>query len=89
MLLRFRTANVRSLRDEQELSFVVSDDEPSLAGRPIELAGSRSLSVLPLIGIFGANASGKSNVLAAMTSLRDPYTDVFDFVEQGMGVTSY
>lgn len=70
MLLRFRTANVRSLRDEQELSFVVSDDEPSLAGRPIELAGSRSLSVLPLIGIFGANASGKSNVLAAMTDMR-------------------
>ncbi|GAA2459197.1 ATP/GTP-binding protein [Streptomyces mauvecolor] len=67
MLLRFRTANVRSLRDEQELSFVVPG---SGAARPLELAGSRPLGVLPLIGIFGANASGKSNVLAAMVDMR-------------------
>ncbi|MFE7897535.1 AAA family ATPase [Streptomyces sp. NPDC057424] len=26
--------------------------------------------MLPLIGIFGANASGKSNVLTAMTGMR-------------------
>ncbi|MFE9794742.1 ATP/GTP-binding protein [Streptomyces goshikiensis] len=73
MLLRFRTANVRSLRDEQELSFVVSGDdegEPSEAARPVELAGGQTVGVLPLIGIFGANASGKSNVLAAMTDMR-------------------
>ncbi|ALO08577.1 putative ATPase [Streptomyces venezuelae] len=70
MLLRFRTANVRSLRDEQELSFVVSEGEPSAAARPIGLAGGETPGVLPLIGIFGANASGKSNVLAAMTDMR-------------------
>ncbi len=70
MLLRFRTANVRSLRDEQELTFVASEDEPSAAARSVELAGSGSLAVLPLIGIFGANASGKSNVLAAMTDMQ-------------------
>lgn len=70
MLLRFRTANVRSLRDEQELSFVVPEGEASEAARPLELAGSGALGVLPLIGIFGANASGKSNVLAAMTDMR-------------------
>ncbi|MCX4962809.1 AAA family ATPase [Streptomyces virginiae] len=70
MLLRFRTANVRSLRDEQELSFVAPEGEPSEAARPLELAGTGPLGVLPLIGIFGANASGKSNVLAAMTDMR-------------------
>ncbi|WP_328487315.1 AAA family ATPase [Streptomyces zaomyceticus] len=70
MLLRFRTANVRSLRDEQELSFVVSEGESSAAARPVHLAGSGALGVLPLIGVFGANASGKSNVLAAMTDMR-------------------
>lgn len=50
MLLRFRTANVRSLRDEQELSFVVSGDdegEPSEAARPVELAGGQTVGVLP------------------------------------------
>ncbi|MCX4236471.1 AAA family ATPase [Streptomyces ortus] len=70
MLLRFRVANVRSLRDEQELSFVGSEDGTSGAARPAELAGGRSVDVLPLIGIFGANASGKSNVLAAMVDMR-------------------
>lgn len=70
MLLRFRTANVRSLRDEQELSYIVPEDETSDATRLLELAGGRSISVLPLVGIFGANASGKSNVLVAMTDMR-------------------
>ncbi|MCZ7460161.1 AAA family ATPase [Streptomyces sp. WMMC940] len=70
MLLRFRTANVRSLRDEQELTFVVPEDDPGASARSVRLAGEQSLAVLPLIGIFGANASGKSNVLAAMTDMR-------------------
>lgn len=70
MLLRFRAANVRSLRDEQELSFVVSEPDASLSGRRQHLGGESFADVLPLIGIFGANASGKSNVLAAMTDMR-------------------
>ncbi|MFE7811055.1 ATP/GTP-binding protein [Streptomyces sp. NPDC057433] len=71
MLLRFRVANVRSLRDEQELSFVAPGDGPDASANPVDLAGGGSLSVLPLIGIFGANASGKSNVLTAMTDMRN------------------
>lgn len=74
MLLRFRVANVRSLRDEQELSFLGPEpgpeDESSSAVRRVEVAGGRSLGVLPLIGIFGANASGKSNVLTALVDMR-------------------
>ncbi|MFJ3861244.1 ATP/GTP-binding protein [Streptomyces sp. NPDC090085] len=68
MLLRFRTANVRSLRDEQELTFVVSEDAPSAAARRVDLPGG-AVDVLPLIGVFGGNASGKSNVLAAMMDM--------------------
>lgn len=70
MLLRLRVANVRSLRDEHELSFVAADDEPSRVARRLTLAGNRSVSVFPLIGLFGANASGKTNVLAALTDMR-------------------
>lgn len=70
MLLRFRAANVRSLRDEQELSFVAPEGESSAAARELGLGGGRSVHVFPLIGIFGANASGKSNVLAALTDMR-------------------
>ena len=70
MLLRFRAANVRSLRDEQELSLVVPEHEPGTVARELPLGGERSVKVFPLIGIFGANASGKSNVLAALVDMR-------------------
>ncbi|MFE3547432.1 ATP/GTP-binding protein [Streptomyces kronopolitis] len=68
MLLRFRVANVRSLRDEQELTFVAPPTAPAV--RTVELPDG-PLPVFPLLGIFGANASGKSNVLAALSDMRD------------------
>ncbi|MEU7878211.1 AAA family ATPase [Microbispora bryophytorum] len=61
MLLRFRVANHRSLRNEQTLSFVAvprrGEPKPRAADIP------RSVAVA---GIYGANASGKSNVLDAL-----------------------
>lgn len=72
MLLRFRVANVRSLRDVQELSFVVPDEtEGAEAARQVELSDGTAVEVYPLLGIFGANASGKSNIVAAMKSMRN------------------
>ncbi|MCX5410629.1 ATP/GTP-binding protein [Streptomyces sp. NBC_00059] len=71
MLLGFRTANVRSLRDEQELSFVVPSGEKSDVARAVELSDGKQLQVYPLLGIFGANASGKSNVIFALKKMRE------------------
>ncbi|MFJ9764619.1 ATP/GTP-binding protein [Streptomyces erythrochromogenes] len=71
MLLRFRAANVRSLRDEQELSFVMPSGEESDSARTVELSDGKTLQVYPLVGVFGANASGKSNVIAALKKMRE------------------
>ncbi|MFH9216287.1 ATP-binding protein [Streptomyces anulatus] len=71
MLLRFRASNVRSLRDEQELSFIVPSGEESDAARTVGLSDGKTLQVYPLVGIFGANASGKSNVIAALKKMRE------------------
>jgi hypothetical protein len=71
VLLRFRVANVRSLRDEQELSFTVPTGQDPGPALPVKLAGGKSVAVYPLLGIFGANASGKSNVLTALAHMRD------------------
>ena len=70
MLRRFRVANHRSLRDEHELSLVATGaDVP--AARPTGVrAEGREIVVVPSVGIFGANASGKSNVLGAMRAMR-------------------
>ncbi|MFW6695092.1 AAA family ATPase [Streptomyces sp. MAR4 CNX-425] len=78
MLLRARVANVRSLRDEQELSFVApSDEDPGDSVRDVRLGGDRSAAVFPLLGIFGANASGKSNVLRALADMRRAVLDSY------------
>jgi uncharacterized protein len=67
MFLRFRVANYRSIREEVELSFVADEDSPF--GRP--LSGQDGLRVLPAVAIYGANASGKSTVLNALTFLSE------------------
>ncbi|HEY0935944.1 MAG TPA: ATP-binding protein [Trebonia sp.] len=65
MLLSFRFANHRSFRDEQQLNLtpVYGDDgNPTRADAP---------SAVPVVGIFGANASGKSNVVNALSYASD------------------
>lgn len=66
MLVRFTVSNYRSMRYEQELSMVAMDDHPDLAMHP--LPGSDHM-LLPVAGIFGPNASGKSNFVEAFDFL--------------------
>jgi predicted ATPase len=68
MLLRFGTANFLSIRDYQELSLVASalTDSP---GEPFRVP-QLNHAVLPVAAIYGANASGKSNFMAALRALR-------------------
>lgn len=65
MLLRFRAANVLSFRGEFELSLLPPRGVEHARAVGVRAEG-RELTVLPLVAIFGANASGKSNVLHAM-----------------------
>lgn len=69
MLLRFAVSNHLSIRNRQELSLVassLSDVEDGL----IDCASSPSGSVLPAIVLYGANASGKSNIVDALRTMR-------------------
>ncbi len=63
MLLRFRAQNHLSIGSAQELSFIAS----KLKDSPDHLLPYRKTSVLPAIGLYGANASGKSNLLSALS----------------------
>lgn len=67
MLIQFRVENHRSLRDEQVLSLVASSDK---SGAPVLCAEGLAEGVVPVAAIYGANASGKSNVLAALDFMR-------------------
>ncbi|MCA2182595.1 ATP-binding protein [Nonomuraea glycinis] len=70
MLLGFRLANVLSFRSDQRLSMVATELGSGAARRlPIKEAG-RPVSVVPVVGIYGANASGKSNTLTGLRMMR-------------------
>lgn len=68
MLLRFRVTNYASIRDEAELSMVAASDHPAIAVRS---AGDSGVSALPTAAIYGANASGKSNIVNAFFFMRN------------------
>ena len=71
VLLSFRASNARSFRDEVEFSFLATAlAEPDYV-RPVEWReGGSPMSVLPVAGVFGANASGKTNILRIMDDMR-------------------
>lgn len=65
MLLSFRFANHRSFRDEQQLNLTPIYDGGD-AG-----SGKDAAAAVSVVGIFGANASGKSNVVSALSYVSD------------------
>lgn len=77
MLLSFRVANHRSLYEEQELSLVATEFNEETARETGAKHDGRPLSVLPAVGIFGSNASGKSNVLSALRFMRSAVLESF------------
>lgn len=66
MLLRFKCRNLYSIREEQELSLIAAktrapEHDEALMDTPI-----KDVKALRVAAIYGANASGKSNLLLAM-----------------------
>ena len=71
MLIRFEVANFRSILDPVELSMVAVDRDRTEA-RAVPNLGE---SLLPVAAVYGPNASGKSNIIAALTWLRTAVSD--------------
>jgi uncharacterized protein len=71
MLIEFKVTNFRSIRDIQTLSLVASKTDKELPECLIErdLPGLSGVRFLKGAAIYGANASGKSNVIAAIRFL--------------------
>ena len=70
MLIDFRVENHRSVRDEQVLTMEAGRIGDADDRRPRQVAG-HSERLLPVVAIYGANASGKSNVLHAFSFMRE------------------
>lgn len=63
MLVQFKVSNYRSIGDEQVLSLVPAGNQKEFADNII---GENSNKVLNLVAVYGANGSGKSNLLTAL-----------------------
>ncbi len=72
MLIDFRIKNYRSYRDEAEFSFEALDNDfLSDNFTEVDLEGGDKIRLLKSAAIFGANASGKSNIIWALFALQD------------------
>lgn len=68
MLLRFGVANHRSIRDYQELLLTASKRiHKERLTTPVHVLGE---AAVPVAALYGANASGKSNILEAMAEMQ-------------------
>ncbi|MCY3785337.1 MAG: ATP-binding protein [bacterium] len=86
-LLEFRARNVRSFRGDVSLSLEsTAVSEPDCVREvPWRMGGTR-LSVLAAAGVFGANASGKTNLLGALEDMRMHVVHSFRHGTPGGGV---
>tara|TARA_B100000315_G_scaffold166331_1_gene154936 strand:- start:475 stop:1836 length:1362 start_codon:yes stop_codon:yes gene_type:complete len=77
MLISFRTGNYRSFKDDQELSFVASPIKNN-DSYVLKCPGFKN-GILPIAAVYGANASGKSNLIAALKymikAIMESYSD--------------
>jgi uncharacterized protein len=80
MLIRFEVSNFRSIRHPVELSMVAIDEDRPEARRVPNLGAS----LVPVAAVYGPNASGKSNVLAALDWLREAVRDSLRFWDDGI-----
>lgn len=69
MLLRFSVSNHLSLRDSQELLLTTSSLKDKTEGL-IDCPAAPRGSILPAVVVFGANASGKSNLVHALKAMQ-------------------
>lgn len=73
MLIDFKFQNFRSFNNQQEFTLVASNYEKNLPENTIKhsLAGLSGVDFLSSAAVYGANASGKTNLFLALVSLRN------------------
>jgi uncharacterized protein len=83
MLVEFKVKNFRSFRDEQVLSLVASKDKTLVNTHTI----SSGIASVPLLlrsaVIYGANASGKSNLIKALQYMRAVVIESATLIQPG------
>lgn len=86
-LLHFRGSNLRSYRDELDFSMLATAMADKRVVHHVEWSDSgNTVSVLPAAGIYGANASGKTNALKVLADMRQLVLASFRTADPSGGV---
>jgi ABC-type transport system involved in cytochrome c biogenesis ATPase subunit len=85
MLIEFRVQNFRSFREEAVLSMVAGNYDRSLPENlaPLNAPGCRDMNAVKAAAVYGANASGKSNLIQALAFLRTYVENSFVRLQPG------
>lgn len=83
MLVEFRVENFRSLRDEQVLSLVASKDKTFEDTHTLETGLKAAPRLVRSAAIYGANASGKSNLIKALQYMRGVVMESATVIQPG------
>ncbi len=83
MFVEFRVKNFRSLRDEQVLSLVASKDKTLAETHTMDTGLKATQSLLRSAVVYGANASGKSNLLKALQYMRGVVLESATVIQPG------
>ncbi|RAL20900.1 ATP-binding protein [Lujinxingia litoralis] len=75
MLIEFRVSNYRSFRDENVFSLVAAGRDKTHPDNTIDDVAQKGFQLLRSAVIYGANASGKTNLLRALDFVQTAVTD--------------
>lgn len=70
MIIEFTVSNFRSIKDEQTFSLYAENLGTHLVENIAQPSAPGNINILKSVGIYGANASGKSNLLRAFYALQ-------------------
>lgn len=79
MIVEFSVKNFRSISDLQTVSFVATNLRSSKENESVDLnniVSDNGMKLLKTIGVYGANASGKSNIIKALEFFCDAISDL-------------
>lgn len=74
MLLQFSVTNHRSIKETAVITMKASKDTQL---RESLISPDRKKELVPVLALYGANAAGKSNVLHALTLMREMVCGIY------------
>jgi len=83
MLVEFRVKNFRSLRTEQVISLVASKDKTLQDSHTLATGIKAAPTLLRSAVVYGANASGKSNLIKALQYMRSVVVESASVIQPG------